>query len=65
MKLPKKLLCLTYQIILNEMERSGDRAAGYKEDLIELEEILCKELEKQKGRLKKMRNETAEQAKAD
>lgn len=48
MNLPKKLLCLAYQIILNEMERSKDRPAGYKEDLIELEEILGRELEKEK-----------------
>lgn len=46
MKLSRQLFNLLYQIVLNEMERSKDRPAGYKEDLIKLEEILSKELEK-------------------
>lgn len=48
MKLSKELLGLNYQIILNAMERSKGRSAGYKAGLIELEIILAKELVKYK-----------------
>jgi hypothetical protein len=45
MKLSKQLLGLLYQTVVNEMQRSKDRPAGYKEDLMKLEEIIGKELE--------------------
>lgn len=49
MNLPRRLSNLLYQIVLNEMERSKGRAEGYNKDLIALEKILFKEVEKQKN----------------
>lgn len=48
MNFPKPLFNLLYQCVVNEMERSDDRPAGYKEDLIKLEEMLSKEYDRQK-----------------
>jgi len=48
MKLPKHLLGLLYQTVLEAQERSGGRPQSLKDDLIELEKIIFKELDKQK-----------------
>lgn len=48
MTLPRHLLNLLYQLVVDAMERSKGRAIGYNEDLIELEKILHKVYENQK-----------------
>lgn len=48
MKLPRRLLNLLYQLVVDAMERSKSQPQGYNEDLIELEKILHKVYENQK-----------------
>lgn len=51
MKLTRRLLNLLYFIVLKEMERAGNKSAGFKEDLIELEQILGREVDRHKVKI--------------
>jgi len=48
MKISKHLLGLLYQTVVEAQERWDDRPAKAKEDLMELEKIIFKELDKQR-----------------
>lgn len=48
MKISKHLLGLLYQAVVEAQERWDDRPAKAKQDLMELEKIIFKELDKQK-----------------
>jgi hypothetical protein len=48
MKLNRRHLGIVYQLVMDGMEKTKDKPVGYIEDLIELEEILTKEFDRQK-----------------